>query len=203
MMALFEKYSDDAIRTSIKMLDTLREYNEERKLEGNDSIRIGIGVNTGMMMLGTLGESDRMEGSVISDAVNIAARLESLTKLYKTPLLVSEETLLKIENLKVETRLIDKVAVKGKEKPILVHEVLNGESPYLMDAKIEMLPNFKKGFNLYQNQQFESALELFRKYVKKIPEDFVAQLYIDRCQKVISSGWDSEHWDGINYMENK
>ena len=72
-----------------------------------------------------------------------------------------------------------------------------------MDAKIKMLPNFKKGFNLYQNQQFESALELFRKYVKKIPEDFVAQLYIDRCQKVISSGWDSEHWDGINYMENK
>ena len=203
IMALFEKSSDDALRTSIKMLDTLREYNEERRLEGNDSISIGIGINTGMMMLGTLGESDRMEGSVISDAVNIAARLESLTKLYKTPLLVSEETLLKIENLKVETRLIDKVAVKGKEKPILVHEVLNGESPYLMDAKISMLPNFKKGFNLYQNQQFESSLELFKKYVKKIPEDFVAQLYIDRCQKIISSGWDSESWDGINYMENK
>ncbi len=203
IMALFEKSSDDALRTSIKMLDTLREYNEERRLEGNDSISIGIGINTGMMMLGTLGESDRMEGSVISDAVNIAARLESLTKIYKTPLLVSEETLLKIENLKVETRLIDKVAVKGKEKPILVHEVLNGESPYLIDAKISMLTNFKKGFNLYQNQQFESALELFRKYVKKIPEDFVAQLYIDRCQKIISSGWDSESWDGINYMENK
>ena len=203
IMALFEKSSDDALRTSIKMLDTLREYNEERRLEGNDSISIGIGINTGMMMLGTLGESDRMEGSVISDAVNIAARLESLTKLYKTPLLVSEETLLKIENLKVETRLIDKVAVKGKEKPILVHEVLNGESPYLMDAKISMLPNFKKGFNLYQNQQFESALELFRNYVKKIPEDFVSQLYINRCQKIISSGWDSESWDGINYMENK
>ena len=203
IMALFEKSSDDALRTSIKMLDTLREYNEERRLEGNDSISIGIGINTGMMMLGTLGESDRMEGSVISDAVNIAARLESLTKLYKTPLLVSKETLLKIEKLKVETRLIDKVAVKGKEKPILVHEVLNGESPYLMDAKISMLPKFKKGFNLYQNQQFESALELFRKYVKKIPEDFVAQLYIDRCQKIISSGWDSESWDGINYMENK
>ena len=203
IMALFEKSPDDAVRTSVKMLDALREYNKVRIREGNDPIRIGIGVNTGMMMLGTLGESDRMEGSVISDAVNIAARLEGLTKLYKTPLLISGETLLKIDDSIFETRLIDKVAVKGKVKPIMVHEVLNGETPDLREIKISMLPNFKKCFELYQNQKFENALELFRKYLKKVPEDHVGQLYVDRCQKILSSGWDSENWEGINYMDNK
>ena len=203
IMALFENSPDDAVRTSVKMLDALREYNKVRIREGNDPIRIGIGVNTGMMMLGTLGESDRMEGSVISDAVNIAARLEGLTKLYKTPLLISGETLLKIDDSIFETRLIDKVAVKGKVKPIMVHEVLNGETPDLREIKISMLPNFKKCFELYQNQKFENALELFRKYLKKVPEDHVGQLYVDRCQKILSSGWDSENWEGINYMDNK
>ncbi len=203
IMALFEKSPDDAVRTSVKMLDALREYNKVRIREGNDPIRIGIGVNTGMMMLGTLGESDRMEGSVISDAVNIAARLEGLTKLYKTPLLISGETLLKIEDSIFETRLIDKVAVKGKVKPIMVHEVLNGETPDLRKIKISMLPNFKKCFELYQNQKFENALELFRKYLEKFPEDHVGELYVARCQKILSSGWDSENWQGINYMDNK
>jgi len=203
IMALFEKSPDDAVRTSVKMLDALREYNKVRIREGNDPIRIGIGVNTGMMMLGTLGESDRMEGSVISDAVNIAARLEGLTKLYKTPLLISGETLLKIDDSIFETRLIDKVAVKGKVKPIMVHEVLNGETPDLREIKFSMLPNFKKCFELYQIQKFENALELFRKYLKKVPEDHVGQLYVDRCQKFLSSGWDPENWEGINYMDNK
>ena len=160
-MALFDRSPEDAVNTSVKMLDALREYNKERTQEGNNPILIGIGVNTGKMMLGTLGESDRMEGSVISDAVNLAARLEGLTKLYKTPLLLSEETLLKIGNSIFDTRLIDKVAVKGKENHVMVYEVLNGESSDLRDAKIFTLPKFKKGFELYQNQQFENALELF------------------------------------------
>ena len=203
IMALFDRSPEDAVNTSVKMLDALREYNKERTQEGNNPILIGIGVNTGKMMLGTLGESDRMEGSVISDAVNLAARLEGLTKLYKTPLLLSEETLLKIGNSIFDTRLIDKVAVKGKENHVMVYEVLNGESSDLRDAKISTLPKFKKGFELYQNQQFENALELFRTCIEKVPEDGVAELYIERCQKLISSGWDTETWDGINYMDAK
>ena len=69
------------------------------------------------MILGTLGEADRMEGSVISDAVNQAARLEGLTKLYKTPLLISETTMNQLTPEAFQTRLIDRVAVKGKKRP--------------------------------------------------------------------------------------
>lgn len=203
IMALFDRSAEDAVRTSVNMLDSLREYNKERITEGDDIIQIGIGVNTGEMMLGTLGESDRMEGSVISDAVNLAARLESLTKLYKTPLLLSETTLLKLEKNLFKTRLIDKVAVKGKEIPVMVHEVLNGEVEELMDQKISTLTNFNKGIELYQNQQFDNALVLFTKCFKKVPKDNVAKLYVERCQKIIATGWDTDKWDGINYMDNK
>ena len=203
IMALFDRSPEDAVHTSVKMLNALRVYNKERIQEGNNPILIGIGVNTGKMMLGTLGESDRMEGSVISDAVNLAARLEGLTKLYKTPLLLSEETLLKIGDSIFDTRLIDKVAVKGKENPVMVYEVLNGEYTDLRDAKISTLPKFKKGFELYQNQQFKNALEFFKTCIEKVPEDGVAELYIERCEKLISSGWDTETWDGINYMDAK
>ena len=203
IMALFDRSPEDAVHTSVKMLDALRLYNKERIQEGNNPILIGIGVNTGKMMLGTLGESDRMEGSVISDAVNLAARLEGLTKLYKTPLLLSEETFLKIGDSIFDTRLIDKVAVKGKENPVMVYEVLNGEYTDLRDAKISTLPKFKKGFELYQNQQFKNALEFFKTCIEKVPEDGVAELYIERCEKLISSGWDTETWDGINYMDAK
>ena len=80
---------------------------------------------------------------------------------------------------------------------------MNGESPDLRDVKISTLSNFNKGFELYQNQQFENALELFRTCLERVPEDHVSELYVERCQKIISSGWDSGTWDGINYMDNK
>ena len=89
IMALFNRSADDAISAAVKMQQDLLVYNNEAESKGAQTINIGIGVNTGTMMFGTLGEADRMEGSVISDAVNLAARLEMLTKLYQAKVLVS------------------------------------------------------------------------------------------------------------------
>ncbi len=203
IMALFDRSPEDAVRTSVEMLETLREYNEGRNRAGYELIQIGVGVNTGMMMLGTLGEADRMEGSVISDAVNLAARLEGLTKLYKTPLLISETTMNQLTPEAFKTRLIDRVAVKGKVDPVLVYEVLESELPQIMEGKIIHLDHFKNGFDFYQNQQFEKALELFKECYKNVPEDRVSGLYIERCEMLISKGWNAETWDGINYMDTK
>ena len=170
---------------------------------GYDPIRIGIGINTGMMMLGTLGEADRMEGSVISDAVNLAARLEGLTKLYKTPLLISEATRNKLTPEAFRMRLIDKVAVKGKEEPVLIHEVLDAETLEEREGKLAALNAFNKGFEFYQNQQFEKAKSKFRECLESVPEDSVAILYVERCKTLLSRGWDPETWDGINRMDIK
>ena len=97
VMALFKTSEKDAIIAAIEMHKSLNSYNQKSSINGQDPIKIGIGINTGKMMLGTLGESNRMEGSVISDAVNIASRLESLTKVYKSDILISEDTKKKIK----------------------------------------------------------------------------------------------------------
>jgi len=203
IMALFDRTPDDAVQTSVSMFKALREFNEERLREGYEPIRIGVGVNTGMMMLGTLGEEDRMEGSVISDAVNLAARLESLTKLYKTQLLISEATFKKLTLEVFKARLIDKVAVKGKESSVLVYEVLDAEAQELFEKKHDTIKLFEEGFDFYQNQRFEEALPLFRRCLELVAEDTVAALYVERCQTLISGGWNTETWDGVNRMETK
>ena len=203
IMALFDRTPDDAVQTSVSMFKALREFNEERLREGYEPIRIGVGVNTGMMMLGTLGEEDRMEGSVISDAVNLAARLEGLTKLYKTQLLISEATFKKLTLEVFKARLIDKVAVKGKESSVLVYEVLDAEAQELFEKKHGTIKLFEEGFDFYQNQRFEEALPLFRRCLELVAEDTVAALYVERCQILISGGWNTETWDGVNRMETK
>ena len=203
IMALFDRSADDAVRTSVKMLEALREYNEGRMRAGYEPIRIGVGVNTGMTMLGTLGEADRMEGSVISDAVNFASRLEGLTKLYNTPLLVSEATRNKLTPDAFRIRLIDKVAVKGKENPVLIHEVLDAETPEERDGKLATLETFSTGWELYQNQQFEKAQAQFQACLEQTPKDRVTELYVERCKTLLSRGWDPETWDGIIRMETK
>ena len=203
IMALFDRSPEDAVKTAVIMLETLSEYNAGRKRAGYKPIRIGIGVNTGTMMLGTVGESDRMEGSVISDAVNLAARLEGLTKLYRTPLLISETTMQHLQKDYFTTRLIDRVSVKGKNVPILVYEVLDAESKNNKEKKLSQLNTFNQAYDLYQNQSFEKALIKFTECFESFEEDKVSKLYIDRCNNLISNGWNPQTWDGINYMDTK
>ena len=91
-MALFPERPDDAIKASLEMFRRLDVFNRERQARGRDAVRIGVGLHTGSLMLGTVGARDRMDGTVISDAVNLASRVENLTKTYGVPLIVTEDT---------------------------------------------------------------------------------------------------------------
>ena len=122
IMALFVS-PDDAIDAGIAMLETLEIFNAERV--GEDPIRMGIGLHTGEVMLGTIGERFRMEGTVIGDVVNLAARLESLTKTYNQPLLISEATREAAERLDKTygVEFVDNVLAKGKSEPTRIYSV--------------------------------------------------------------------------------
>ena len=135
VMALFKTSEKDAIIAAIEMHKSLNSYNQKSSINGQDPIKIGIGINTGKMMLGTLGESNRMEGSVISDAVNIASRLESLTKVYKSDILISEDTKKKIKQKNLFTRFVDIVKVKGKSESFSIYEVVDSNSSNLYKLK--------------------------------------------------------------------
>ncbi|WP_428663755.1 adenylate/guanylate cyclase domain-containing protein [Reyranella sp.] len=123
IMALFAN-ADDAVRAGLAMLGALDGFNEARRAAGLEPIAIGVGINTGLLMLGTIGEKDRMDGTVISDAVNLAARVESLTKEYGAPLLISEFTLQALADPKAyDIRPVDVVVVKGKTRPVGIYAV--------------------------------------------------------------------------------
>ncbi|MBW6460365.1 MAG: adenylate/guanylate cyclase domain-containing protein, partial [Bacteroidales bacterium] len=116
IMALFPDKSEDAINAAIEMKIKLMEYNEIMSQFGKPSIDAGIGIHTGLLMLGIIGGEGRMDGTVISDAVNLAARLEGLTKIYGSSIIITEDTLIKLSDpSQYHFRFLDIVKVKRSE----------------------------------------------------------------------------------------
>ncbi len=189
IMALFPLSADDAINSAIAMLKKLVKYNKILQTAGLPKIQIGIGIHTGSMMLGTIGGQNRMDTTVISDAVNIASRLESLTKTYGNPLLISEATYLKLADIsKYHIRFLDRVKVKGKSEYVKIFEVFTAAPQKMRAGKLATLNQFEKAVHLYQQQNFGKAQELFQACLSQNPEDATAKIYVQRCQQFLGSG---------------
>jgi class 3 adenylate cyclase len=203
IMALFYVKVDDAIDAAIQMRSTLEKFNLDRIDQGKPTIDSGIGIHTGNLMLGVVGGEGRMDGTVISDAVNLASRLEGLTKIYRTSIIISEDTLIKLENpSKYNFRFLDIARVKGKKEAVYVFEVLDGEPEEVKNLKIETKGLFGKGIDLYKNKKFEEALEVFSQVVKINQLDSVAAFYINRCKRNITKGIPDD-WSGIEIFDAK
>ena len=197
IMALFDKSADDAVRGAMGMLRKLGEYNEGRKRAGYVPIKIGIGINTGTLRLGTIGERDRMQGTVISDAVNVAFRIEGMTKMYGVSLLISDVTYRSLENpSKYRLRKIDRVKARGKTEPVTIWEVFDCDPPDILNYKADIATIFEDARSLYQSRQFEEAHELFLDCLTRNPRDKTAALYRERCQLYMKMGAD-ENMEGI------
>ena len=135
IMALFAD-ADDALRASLAMVETLEDFNRQRALKKLDPIAIGIGLNTGSLMMGTIGEKHRMDGTVISDAVNLASRIEGLTKVYRVAILTSQHTYDRLADPNAyDMRPIDVVVVKGKTQPVTLFEVFERDEASQRAAK--------------------------------------------------------------------
>jgi len=183
IMALFPTKADDAVRSAIAMLIKLKRYNELLKTANFEPIKIGIGINTGMLMLGTLGGQDRMDGTVISDSVNVAARVEGLTKIYGTALLITDNTYKKLNNVsEYSVRVIDKVKVKGKSQAVTVYEIFDADDSESLVLKQKTVVDFEQGFWLYHQKEYDQAKKLFDKVLEINPEDKAALVYSKRCR---------------------
>lgn len=183
IMALFPASPDDALRCSQAMLAKLDEYNAGRARAGYRPIKVGIGINTGIVILGTVGGEGRMDGTVIGDAVNLAARLERMTKEYQVPVLISEYTLCSLENAKPwSIRFIDRTHVRGKHDDQSVYEVFDADPPALRVAKKSLLTTFQKALAYYHQGDYIAASEHFSICLETVPEDSAADAYLQRCQ---------------------
>ena len=181
IMALFNGSADDAVQAGISMRKRLVKYNQNRQSVGYVPIEIGIGINTGVLMLGTVGGHNRMDGTVISDAVNLASRLEGLTKVYGAPLLISDQTFLRLEKPDdYAIRIIDKVKVKGKSEMVSVFEVFDADPPEIRSVKLATKTIFELALTYYYLQDFGEAAVLFEEYLRQNPQDKVAQIYFEQ-----------------------
>jgi hemerythrin len=182
IMALFEKGADDALNGAIAMLERLNLYNAGRKRAGYRPIHIGIGLNTGRVMIGTVGGINRMDSTVIGDAVNLAARLEETTKTYNTPLIISQNTLYDLTDPgKYLIRFLDRIRVKGKSQPLSVYEVFNNDPEDLRLSKDESRAIFEQAVSYYHLKDITRSIPLFQDCIKICPSDLSAQIYLERC----------------------
>lgn len=188
IMALFGGGADDAVKAGISMLNRLTEYNKTRQRPERPPLNIGIGINTGDLILGTVGGESRMDGTVISDAVNLAARLEELTKNYGVSLLISNYTFEKLENPNYYAfRFIDRVKVKGKSNVVTVFEIFDADPPEVLEGKLMTKAKFEEAMLFYAQRNCQEAAKLFQECLIQNPQDPVAKIYLERCQGLIDN----------------
>jgi two-component system sensor histidine kinase ChiS len=202
VMALFPGSPDDAVVAAIGMHRAVDDFNEERAMEGLTPIDIGVGLHTGDLMLGIIGSNERMQGSVVSDAVNLAARLEGLTRIYGSSITLSELTLKRLKKDRYKHRFVDKVQVKGKKETVSVHEVFDGDGPSMLALKEQTKVEFEKGLDAYYARQFSRASVSFDSVLQQHPEDKAARIYLKRCAQYMVSGVPDD-WTGIETLNRK
>ena len=195
IMALF-LIADDALNAGIAMLQQLEMFNKNHNAVSSP-LQIGIGINTGKLMLGIIGEENRLQCTVISDAVNIASRLENLTKTYKNSLIISQNTFDQITNpSQYAIRFLDNIKVKGRSERINIFEVLDGEPTEMRELKLATLKTFERAVSLYQKHQFNKVKELMKTCLHKNPQDIVAEMYIQRCQNFLIID-ENDNWEKL------
>ena len=183
VMALFPETSEDAVQAAIAMQKEVASYNLCRQKLGSIPISIGIGIHTGQLILGTVGESQRMETTVIADAVNLASRIETLTKLYGALILVSGKSLFSLEDTsQYNYRFIGNVRVKGKKNIVSVFEVVDADPPRLKELKLKTKKKFEEGVILYNESKIVEASQLFKEVVEVNECDLAAYTYLKSCE---------------------
>lgn len=195
IMALFPAGADSAARSALKMNEALERYNQHRSQLNYPPLTMGVGLHAGEVMLGTVGSETRLDTTVIGDAVNVAARIEQITKIYKLPVLASRHFVESLTDSTIGFREIDLVRLKGKSDPTAIYQIVDPDTP----AGENVLNNqnhFQAGRDLYKEGKFADALRVFQELAEKDP---VARLMAKRCERLLENPPPSmENWRGVS-----
>lgn len=188
-----------ACRTALKMLDRLAKVQQRWEAEGTPRLDIGIGINTGPMVVGNMGSDRRFDYTVMGDSVNLASRLEGINKEYGTQVVISEFTYNWVKD-DFFCRELDAVRVKGRARPAKIYELLAFRSEE--DPRVKIIEPFAQGLLHYREQKWDKAEEKFNEVLTTIPEDVAAQLYLQRIAKLRQEP-PGPGWDGVFTMTRK
>jgi two-component system sensor histidine kinase ChiS len=184
-MALFPRTPRDAL-TAFKLVNRrMAHHNRQRLRSGSEGLFLSFGIHKGPLMLGIVGEEERLEGTVISDAVNLTSRLNGLCRLYRVPCVTTFDTMAQAPGFPF--RKIDHVMVKGKTEPVLICEPLDELDPekaVLMDH----MSTYVQSFEAFERGDLKVALDGFEFLKTRDPHDTVVQKHAARCQQILATG---------------
>lgn len=201
--ALFPYGADTALEAAKGIVAALRGLNAGRIARGEPALRMGIGINFGELMLGAIGSADRLDVNVVGDTVNLTARTEGLNKIFGSACMVTGLTVEKLAHPEhFSLREVDRVVVSGRSDPVVVHELLDCDSPATRELKLEGAAVFARGLELYRKGAFAVAVGVFAEVLGRDPEDAVAALYVQRCAELVRKP-PGAGWNGITLLEQK
>ncbi len=193
-------HSYKAVLSAIEMGEALDHLNKENMEKGLPELHIGIGIHTGEVILGNIGSEKKLDYTVIGDSVNLASRLEGLTKTYNCQIIITQDTFGHIQD-KIVCRMVDYVKVKGKDKPILIFEVL-GETGRVDERTLEICDLTEKAFNYYRKKMFVESISTFNVILEIKPNDFLTRMFIKRCENYQENP-PQDGWDGYYVHKTK
>jgi adenylate cyclase len=193
------EHAERACRAGLEMLQALSKLQSRWEALGRPRMDVGIGINTGPMLVGNMGSSRRFNFTIMGDNVNLASRLEQLNKTFGTRLIVSETTHQAVRD-KVVARELDLIRVKGKTRPVKIYELLG---PIEDGERVRpFVDRFHTALDAYRSQHWQTALGLFGELLRDFPEDRPTRLFVQRCRDLIERPPEGE-WDGVYVMEAK
>jgi adenylate cyclase len=195
----YPDHASRACKTALEMQETLKSLSQEWESQGRPSLKIGVGINTGLVSVGNMGSDTLFDYTAIGDNVNLAARLEGLNKLYGTDIIVSHATAQALGQEFV-LRELDRVRVKGRRQPVAIFELL-GLYPPAPDLA-EFIDLYSQGLKLFQERQWDESIVFFKKALWVRPEDQQIQRYVRLAQKYLVEP-PGPDWQGVTAMEKK
>jgi adenylate cyclase len=188
-----------ACSSALEMMEGLKRLNNKWIEEGKKPLDIGIGINTGMMMVGNMGSDQRFDYTVIGDDVNLGSRLEGANKEYNTNILISESTFDRVKD-EFYCMELDSVRVKGKTLPVRIFQLLGERGVYTINQ--EAINYFHRGLQFYKEQKWDNAIEVFNTVTAMVKDIHAAEIYIQRCLD-LKSNPPPPGWDGVYTMTTK
>lgn len=188
-----EEHARHALKAALEMIDTLEAMQPVFAEHGWPPIKVGVGINTGIMNVGNMGSEFRMAYTVLGDAVNLGSRLEGLTKQYGVQIIVSESTQAAVSDYVY--RELDRVRVKGKDLPITIFEPLGTAERLSKEEHVE-LKRYEQALQAYRQQDWHTAIELFLALIEAHPTRKLYNIYLERIEH-FQHNPPGEHWDGV------
>jgi adenylate cyclase len=193
-----------AVRTALGMRASLRKLNEGWRAEGRKEMAFGVGINHGEAVIGNIGSyepHERLDPTVIGDAVNLASRLEALTRIYAVDILMGEAVSDLVRD-DFYLRTVARAQVKGKTKPVDIFTLIGARSDDVDPEFLKWLEVYEEAMAKFRRRDFKDAKILFSHFLEFYPDDFLAKMYLANALEYEQAPPD-EAWNAVEVFKKK